>query len=265
MTKPVAVIFSLFFIFSLFACAHSQPEPERNPNIAALEKKLAKTNEKLDEMVGRVSELQLMVDAHQRSLQDLKADNKQATPAMPEQAAVDIASEQTPAPPPPPPPTAEVPTPIPAAPAPDSPGIATSSGKPIRPAATKTSPEALALYYKAFNLFKKNNYREAIGLFDTFSARYPSEDLADNALYWAGECHYGLKDYAGAVQSFKYVLTKYPYGNKMPDAMLKLGYAYLALGDRSNGTDYLKKVIKNYPFSPAALKAEEKLRQLPNK
>lgn len=224
MKKPVAAFFSLFIVFSLSSCAHNSPVPERDSDIAVLEKKLAETNEKLDEMVRRVSELQLMVDTQQRSLLDLKADEEK---------------------------------PISAPEAPVAPDL------PLAPAtAAVHPPEPDALYTKAFGLFKNREYQAATELFDAFAARYPYENLADNALYWAGECRYALKDYAGAVASFKSVLKSYPNGNKVPDSLLKLGVSYLALGDETNGKDYLKKVIKNYPFSPAALKAEEKLKLL---
>ena len=87
-------------------------------------------------------------------------------------------------------------------------------------------------------------------------------DLADNALYWSGECRYARKEYAEAIGLFKQVLEKYPQGSKVPDALLKIGLAYISTGDKKNARVYLKKTVSQYPFTPAGTKAEKKLKQL---
>jgi len=91
---------------------------------------------------------------------------------------------------------------------------------------------------------------------------YPDHELADNALYWEGECRDAVKNFSKAIATFQRVIGEYQDGSKVPDAMLKTGYAYLSVGDRENARIYLKKVVKNYPFSPAGTKAEMMLKKI---
>ena len=91
-------------------------------------------------------------------------------------------------------------------------------------------------------------------MFNRVAENYPGHDLADNSLYWAGECLYAQKDYKSAIQAFKKVYNVYPNGSKVPDALLKTGYAYLALNDKVNAQSFFKKIVKQYPFTPAGTK-----------
>ncbi|MDX9788699.1 MAG: tol-pal system protein YbgF [Desulfobacterales bacterium] len=251
MIKAVVMFFAPWIILGLFSCAHNQPSTSQSSDIAALEKKVAETNEKVDTLVQRMSVLQLMVDSQQRSLQDLKNESQRSASVSTGPVAVDNISEGAL--------TAQAPSTTAAF------EVSPPFKEPAPPVKTKQSPDADALYKEAYGLFQNRRFQPAMERFDTFAARYPSDNLADNALFWAGECRYALKDYTGAVRSFKAVLTIYPEGNKVPDSLLKLGYSYLALGDNQNGTDYLKKAIKNYPFSSAAVKAEQKLKLVTNR
>jgi tol-pal system protein YbgF len=124
----------------------------------------------------------------------------------------------------------------------------------------QASPEAL--YGQALAAYQEGKFRRASALFEAYYAQYPRHPLADNALYWTGECHYARKRYLKAIDTFKSVLQDYPDGGKVPDALLKTGYSYLALGDKTTGRRYLQEVIRQYPFSPAGAKAEERLKVL---
>ena len=66
--------------------------------------------------------------------------------------------------------------------------------------------------------------------------------------------------YQKAITIFKDLVTKYPKSGKVPGALLKTGYAYLSLDNPNRAHHYLKTVLIKYPFSPAAEKAEEKLK-----
>lgn len=116
------------------------------------------------------------------------------------------------------------------------------------------------LYQKARGLLLSNDIDNAADLFSTFAKAHPDHSLADNALYWLGECHYTKGRYDQSILVFKDLVAKYPKAEKVPDALLKTGYAYLSQDDVNRASHFLKKVIKKYPFSPAAEKAQEKLR-----
>ena len=120
--------------------------------------------------------------------------------------------------------------------------------------------EPAVLYHKARNLLVEEDYTTAAALFTQFINRHPKDGLADNSVYWLGECHYSLGEFKKAISIFQDLEKKYTKSEKVPDAILKTGYSYLSLDDSNRAHHYLKKVIKKYPFSPAADKAQEKLR-----
>ena len=87
------------------------------------------------------------------------------------------------------------------------------------------------LYQKARTLLLSKDYGNAADLFTTFAKEHPGHALADNALYWLGECHYTTGRYELAAEVFKELVKTYPKAEKVPDALLKTGYAYLSLDD----------------------------------
>lgn len=120
-------------------------------------------------------------------------------------------------------------------------------------------PIPAQLYQKARNLMLADDFAAAGQTFRSFVRQYPGHSLADNSLYWLGECHYSLEEYSQAVAVFKELVAAYPTAEKVPDALLKTGYSYLSMDDINRAHHYLKLVLKQYPFSPAADKAQKKL------
>ena len=120
-------------------------------------------------------------------------------------------------------------------------------------------PAPAQLYQKARNLMLADDLAAAGQSFRSFARRYPDHSLADNSLYWLGECHYSMGEYSQAVAVFKELVAAYPTAEKVPDALLKTGYSYLSMDDINRAHHYLKLVLKKHPFSPAADKAQEKL------
>ena len=118
------------------------------------------------------------------------------------------------------------------------------------------------IYDKAFTLYKKGDFKKSYKLFILFEKENIRDELADNALYWAGECLYSEKEYIQAAAVFKSVGKKYPNGNKVPDALLKTGYCFYSTGDKKNAKLYFKKVLRFYPFSEASKKAEIMLKRI---
>jgi tol-pal system protein YbgF len=134
-----------------------------------------------------------------------------------------------------------------------------SNRKPIVYQVSYTEPSQL--YQKARGLLLEGDLTNAAQLFETFVQQHPKNSLADNAMYWLGECHYSSGRYAEAVTVFKNLVRTYPKAEKVPDALLKTGYAYLSMDDVNRAHHYLKSVLTQYPFSPAAEKAQEKLKE----
>ncbi len=134
-----------------------------------------------------------------------------------------------------------------------------STQKPVIYQIAYTEPSQL--YKKARGLLLEGDLVNAAQLFETFIVQHPNHSLSDNAMYWLGECHYSSGQYKKAIGVFKELVKAYPKAEKVPDALLKTGYAYISLDDVNRAHHYLKSVITKYPFSPAAEKAQEKLKE----
>lgn len=130
------------------------------------------------------------------------------------------------------------------------------------PRPSATGMDAFALYRQGYDALKHGRHADAEQSLSHFLKRFSSHDLADNAQYWLGECHYDRKDYEGAVREFRRVVLRYPDGNKAPDALLKVGFSYLALGSTDAARQALEQVLRSYPKHPVAALAADRLKEI---
>jgi len=151
-------------------------------------------------------------------------------------------------------------------------GVLPSSSAPAAPATDPPSPAAAAplekppagssphqMYNAAFTQYNLGRHPEAVQLFRSFLSAYPKHDLADNAQYWIGECHFARREYEQAVGEFQRVVDDYPGGNKVPDAFVKKGLSLLALNRRDEAVESLRTVLEAFPKSDAAAYARQRL------
>lgn len=124
-------------------------------------------------------------------------------------------------------------------------------------------PEALSVYDDGYTLFHQKRYGEAEERFRRYLALYPDSELADNAQFWIGECHYARNDYAAALDAFSATVERYPQGNKVADALLKAGKSLEALGHVDQARQTYHEVTDRFPSSAAAVIARERLAVLP--
>lgn len=198
-------------------------QPDPNATrITTMESQIARNEEAIADLSQRLSVLQFMVDGHERTLRTAPAPSP---PAVPQ-------TSQAPA----------------------------SSPAPVSPALLPQEPGQL--YELAFATLQKREYDKAAALFRRLADSFPDHTLADNALYWLGECHYARKDYKAAIETFEEVLTRYPRGGKAPDALLKNAFSRINTGDKDGGRTILRQLIRDYPFTDAAAKAETRLKNL---
>jgi tol-pal system protein YbgF len=125
---------------------------------------------------------------------------------------------------------------------------------------TVQSPETV--YYAAYSDYIKKNYQLAIQGFRQFIQLFPRNGLADNSLYWIGECYYSQKMYQEAVNTFTELIGNYSDGDKIPDAILKKGFALIEMGNQSEGINVLKELISRFPLSEEASLAQQKIREV---
>lgn len=262
MTKAMLTMIVITATCAMMACTPARTQSAAASDLALMQSRLAASEEKMEQLSQRVSLLQTMVDSHQRALQGIEdAGTGQMIETQPPPDASDsqpapVASQAQPAPP-----AVEAIEEAPVAEV--SQDLQQESEAQVPPAVATPEDDATnPQYQQAMEIFRSGDYEAAAPQFETFAGEFPEDDLADNALYWAGECKYTKKKFTEAIKRFKRVVEEYPNGSKVPDALLKIGYAYISLGDTESAETYLKKVVAQYPFSSAGAKAEERLKVL---
>ena len=130
------------------------------------------------------------------------------------------------------------------------------------PAPPEPPPEAQVLYDEGYTLFHQGRYAEAETRFRRYVEQYPHSDLADNAMFWIGECRYARGDFSSALGSFSDTVERYPDGNKVSDALLKAGKCLEALGETEQARSTYEEVVRRYPGSAAAALARDLLAAL---
>jgi len=139
------------------------------------------------------------------------------------------------------------------------PETALPGGQPGGAVAT-TDPETL--YQTAYSDYLRGAYDLALLGFRQYLENYPETDLADNAVYWIGECFYRQQRYREAIGEYDRVLQNWPRSDKTASAMLKKGYAQIESGNRRDGIAGLERVIQTFPNSDEANLARQKLQSL---
>ncbi len=134
-------------------------------------------------------------------------------------------------------------------------------GAPVA-APTGVLSEPAALYRSAYEDYLRGNFDLAIQGFSEYNTRYSNTELADDALYWIGECHFAKREFQAAIDSFTALLNAHKTSDKAAAALLKKGLAFLELGDRAQAVINLQYVLYEHPGSKEASLARERLATL---
>ncbi len=146
-----------------------------------------------------------------------------------------------------------------------SPAASPVETQPTAPVATSEPVvDPQVFYTKAQTTFVNEDYPTALRQFDEFLQRFPTSQMAPNAIFWKARCFQKMEKYAEAIQVFEQLKTSYPADNKIPFAMHNQAVCYANLGKRQDAEKLLQSVIDNYPVSPAAQQAESTLNKLRN-
>jgi tol-pal system protein YbgF len=138
------------------------------------------------------------------------------------------------------------------------------AGKPAEqkpaPAAGNVSPQNM--YNMAYNDYLKGNFALAIEGFKMYKDQFADSPLADNALYWIGECYYSQRKYDEAIGIFNELILTYPQGDKIPAAFLKKGMSFAATGKKDEAVSAYRLLISKYPLEEETRIAQQKLKEL---
>jgi len=139
---------------------------------------------------------------------------------------------------------------------------AQTTTSPLPPAPTMSPQEA---YSVAYNDYLKGNYDLAVESFRLYRQQFPESPLADNALYWIGECRYSQRKFEEAIDAFDELIMSYPQGDKAAAAYLKKGLSFVELGRKAEALAALKILVTKYPLEEEARIAQDKIRELEGK
>ncbi len=101
-------------------------------------------------------------------------------------------------------------------------------------------------YQAAYDLVKRQKFKEALPAFKDFILLYPNGSYAANAHYWLGELYLYEANLDNAIQEFETVVQRYPQHRKAPDALYKLGKAHHVRGDAQTARIMLNRVLSDY-------------------
>ena len=136
---------------------------------------------------------------------------------------------------------------------------------PVQPAPPPPTTSPQEAYSMAYNDYLKGNYDLAIESFKLYRAQFPGSPLADNALYWIGECRYSQRKFEEAVDAFDELILTYPQGDKAAAAYLKKGLSFVELGKKPEALAALKILVAKYPLEEESKIAQDKIRELTEK
>lgn len=123
----------------------------------------------------------------------------------------------------------------------------------------------IALFAEAALLAQQQFYVDALQKFNAFVTQYPESELADDALFNAGMCHFFTNSFEHALQIFNEVIEKYPDstihefegGNAFGKTAAKCYYAiinsYLGMAkfeDAQSIMEKLKHYTDSYEITP---------------
>jgi len=131
---------------------------------------------------------------------------------------------------------------------------------PPNPAATTLSPQEV--YNAAYADYLKGNFDLAIEGFKVYRDAFPDSPLADNALYWIGECLFSQRKFDPAIEEFNGLILNYAQSDKIAASYLKKGLALAELGRKDEALVTLKLLIGKYPMDEESRIAQEKIKEL---
>jgi tol-pal system protein YbgF len=118
------------------------------------------------------------------------------------------------------------------------------------------------VYDMAYSDYLKGSYDLAVEGFKLYREQFPASPLADNALYWIGECYFSQRKFDEAITIFNELILNYAQGDKIAAAYLKKGLSLAELKKKEEALAVFKLLISKYPFEEEAKIAQEKIKEL---
>jgi tol-pal system protein YbgF len=117
-------------------------------------------------------------------------------------------------------------------------------------------------FQQAYRAYSNGALDEALVRFAKFLRDHPSDQLADNAMFWRGESYMAKGKLLKAVGELERLIRRYPSSEKRPSALYRIGFAYDRLGDLGRAKEYYFKVVDLHPGTDAARRASRRMATL---
>jgi tol-pal system protein YbgF len=121
------------------------------------------------------------------------------------------------------------------------------------------------VYNMAYNDYLKGNFDLAVEGFKMYKEQFPSSPLADNALYWIGECAYSQRKFEDAVNAFNELILVFPQGDKVAAAYLKKGMSFAEMGRTEEALAAFRLLVAKFPVEEVTRIAQQKIKELGEK
>lgn len=140
-------------------------------------------------------------------------------------------------------------------------GTAPAPPPPAQPAPLGMSPQRM--YDMAWTDYTAGQWALCVAGFDNYLRTFPRSELADEAQFYIGECHYSDGKFNEAVDAYNKVVSNYPKGESVPNAYYKRGITFERMNQQDRARESFDTVIKSFPDSDAARLAKQRLATLP--
>jgi len=124
----------------------------------------------------------------------------------------------------------------------------------------RLSPQEV--YNMAYSDYLKGNFQLAIDGFKIYLEQFPESPLADNALYWIGECYFSQRKFEEAIDQFNELILNYHSGDKIPAGYLKKGISLMEIGKKEDALSVFKLLVSKYPLEEETKIAQQKIKEL---
>lgn len=145
---------------------------------------------------------------------------------------------------------------------PEKEAAAAPSVQPPPPVSPPTGLSPQEVYNTAYADYLKGNFDLAMDGFKIYRDNFRDSPLADNALYWIGECYFSQRKFTEAIEAFNELILNYPQGDKIAAAYLKKGLALAEEGRKEEALVVFKLLTSKYPLEEEARIAQEKIKDL---
>ncbi len=147
---------------------------------------------------------------------------------------------------------------------PDHPMVVTASDRASGPDETvrSSAPRDEGLFRAGYALYHRRDYQAAERNLRLFLAGDPNGPMADDALFWIGECRFARGLYRDAIFEYRAMIDRHPDGNQVARAWYMIALSHERLGEPTAMKDHLAIVVEEYPHSDVAVLARDRLGRL---